>query len=295
MTILSFDRDATTRKNAGALEQLLQDESTRFVPLWRNRVVVLDASPALLSPQEASDILARSAAPVYLGRSNDRAIFGLDVDPSSQLQPLLDDAAEIVDLRIIGAALKPGELEMLSLARAIMLWQRNNRYCGRCAGPMQPQEGGHMLRCEQCERKSFPRSDPAIMALVVHRGTQRQDDRCFIARQPAFPPGMFSVLAGFVEPGESVEDALQREVLEESGLQAQQIRYLRSQPWPYPASLMLGYLVETDSDQFQLDNDELEEGRWVNRQQLEDPQGFFIPPPYSLANVLLTQFLEGTL
>jgi NAD+ diphosphatase len=142
--------------------------------------------------------------------------------------------------------------------------------------------------CTSCGEKVFPRTDPAIMSLVT-RG-----DRLLLARQPSWPKGMFSVLAGFVEPGETLEQAVARETAEEVGVSVSEIHYLRSQPWPFPCSLMIGFRAEAESDRFRVDGEEIEEARWLTREELRNPEGFFIPPPFSLAHQLIGWFLAGT-
>jgi NAD+ diphosphatase len=164
-------------------------------------------------------------------------------------------------------------------------WHRRHRYCGSCGQPTKPKDGGHVRECAAENLKHFPRTDPAIMVLVT-RG-----DRCVLARQPGWPDGLYAVIAGFVEPGESIEDAAHREVKEELGLAIRNLHYFRSQPWPFPSSLMLGFSAEALSDVIVRDQEELEDARWFSRAELENPQGFFYPPGYSLANGLIRGFL----
>jgi len=184
-----------------------------------------------------------------------------------------------------GGLLPAEEAEVLAYARGMLYWHRRHRYYGSCGRPTQPREGGHMRECVEEDLKHFPRTDPAVMVLVS-RG-----ERCALARQHGWPEGMFSIVAGFVEPGESTEDAAVREVKEELGLRIGELRYFRSQPWPFPSSLMIGFFAEADDEALVIDGTELEEARWVTREELRDPKGFFYPPPYSLAHHMIRAFL----
>ncbi|HEX7670170.1 MAG TPA: NAD(+) diphosphatase, partial [Polyangiaceae bacterium] len=168
-----------------------------------------------------------------------------------------------------------------------LYWHQRHRFCGSCGAETKLKDGGHVRECTAEDLKHFPRTDPAVMVLVS-RG-----DRCVLARQPWWPHGMQSVVAGFVEPGESVEDAALREVKEELGLEATGLRYFRSQPWPFPASLMVGFFAEATSDDIVIDREELEAARWYSRAELLKPEGFFYAPGYSLAHYMIREFLAA--
>jgi NAD+ diphosphatase len=159
--------------------------------------------------------------------------------------------------------------------------------CGRCGGGTSPDEGGHVLVCTKCDVRHFPRTDPAMMALI-ERG-----DRILLARKPTFPPRMYSILAGFVEPGESLEASVRREVHEEVGLQVTDLRYVRSQPWPFPRSLMLGFYMRSASGEIRLDDQELEAAGWYTREQVEAGEELFVPPTFSLAGQLIGLWMRG--
>ncbi len=267
----------------------LDAPKTLFVPVWRDKaLLVRDPEARALLPEggAASSLVDRAGEIVWLGRAGDQDCFALDV--SELDSPLAHPAlagGELADLMFVASALPAEETELLAYSRGILNWHRRHRFCGSCGKPTKPREGGHVRHCEAEDLKHFPRTDPAVMVLVT-RG-----DRCVLARQAGWPRGFYAAVAGFVEPGETVEDAAVREVKEELGLDIAAPAYFRSQPWPFPASLMLGYAAEAASDALTVDREELEEARWFTKDELRNPQGFFYPPPYSLAHALIRRFL----
>ncbi|HEX9529615.1 MAG TPA: NAD(+) diphosphatase, partial [Acidimicrobiales bacterium] len=169
------------------------------------------------------------------------------------------DAAQWGDLRAIGAAIDAAAGNLLAQAAGLVHWHRRHSRCGACGEPTTPGEAGYVRSCNACGLEHFPRTDPAVIMLVV------SGDRCILGRQPRWPARMFSALAGFVEPGESLEDAVSREVLEEVGIRVGRVRYLASQPWPFPSSLMLGFRAEAATDELRVDMTELAEAAWWER------------------------------
>lgn len=287
-----LDRAAHLRKDEAALASMLAGPDTLVVATWRHKNLVATAGeprPVLLTVAELAELLPRSGHPVWLGMLGERPCFAVRLPDGDDVpgQPPLRGRGDFVDLRVSGSFLSPSEADLLVYARGMLLWQRNHAYCGRCGGALRPAEGGHVGVCSLCEQRSFPRSDPAVMVLIT-RG-----ESCLLARQPRFPPGMYSVLAGFVEPGESLEETVVRESFEEVGLCVRDPRYLRSQPWPFPGSLMIGFSARSDEGDIRVDGDEIEEARWFTRAELRDPDGFFIPPPFSLAHQLIRAHVDG--
>ncbi len=286
-----IDRAVVLRRKPDELAALLADPSSRIVPLWRSRNLIARTdppSPRLLEVASCGDLIEAAAEVIFLGMVDGQACFALTVDgdKASLAHPALAGQGDFTDLRLAGVTLPRRQAELLAYARGLLYWHKHHRFCPECGGETLLAEGGHLRKCAACGKQHFPRNDPAIMALVVH------EDRCLLARQAGFPKGMFSVLAGFVEHGETVEDAARREVLEEVGLEVTNLHYLRSQPWPFPSSLMIGFVMQSESADFHLDDDELEEARWFTRAELGDPQDFCIPPPYSLARQLIDHFME---
>lgn len=289
---MSVDRAAHLRPNAADLERFLTDPEALIMPVWRNKNLIArgrPSRPGFVLRGDSQALLEDAGAIVWLGLREGTPLFAVDVHPGETTPGRLSSIGDFNDLRMVGSLLERAEAQLCAYARGILHWHRHTRYCPRCGGTTRSRDGGHVRTCSKCEGKQFPRTDPAVMALVIHR------DRCLLARQPAFPPGMYSVLAGFVEPGETLEQAVAREVLEEVGLQVEKLAYLRSQPWPFPASLMLGFVAYAANDSIRLDDDELEDARWFSREQIRTPQDIFIPPPYSLANQMISAFLEDRL
>jgi NAD+ diphosphatase len=285
-----LDRAGHLRKDTDRLMGALDAPETILVPTWRSKALIAEGSTNAVLPTVATagPLIDRATELVWMGLLDRAHCFALDL--SSLEQPFagtpLQGRGEFADLRMVAGLLTTEEVELLAYARAMLHWHRVHQHCGLCGQKTMPREGGHVRECPRDQEKVFPRTDPAVMVLVEHEG------RCVLARQPAWPAGMYSVIAGFVEPGESLEEAAIRETKEELGLEITALRYFRSQPWPFPASLMVGFSAKALSADLTLDKEELEEARWVSREELENPDGFFYPPPFSLAHHLIGAFLD---
>ncbi|HEX4341398.1 MAG TPA: NAD(+) diphosphatase [Polyangiaceae bacterium] len=292
MTLPRLDRASHLRKDTDRLMRALDAPGTILVPVWRDKALVTDVGEtrAVLPVVATASALVDAAAElVWLGNVGDANCFALDLSDLEEplTHPALAGAGTLADLRMIGGLLPAEEAELLGYARGLVYWHRRCRFCGVCGHATKPKEGGHVRECETCDAKHFPRTDPAIMALVW------KADRCVLARQHGWPKGFYAAVAGFVEPGESVEDGAVREIHEELGLTVTNLRYFRSQPWPFPASLMIGYFAEATSEELVVDHEELEDARWFSRDELRDPKGFAYPPGYSLAHFMIRRFLDG--
>ena len=280
-----LDRATHLRANPGWLSERLADPASRVVLVSRERSLVSQTAreaatkadglayrPILLPPAIAASASEPPEEWIFLGleggRDGGRALFAADVPgeageagegPPSDSP--LDGAGEFLDLRGVGAMLGQGDGSLLAYARAIVTWSRRYRFCGTCGAPTRPEQGGHVRRCrnEACGVDHFPRTDPAIIVLVT------DGDRCLLGRKDIWPAGVYSTLAGFVEPGESLSEAVVREVREESGIEVGSIRYRSSQPWPFPASLMLGFRAERVGGELTVAHQELVDARWFER------------------------------
>lgn len=287
-----LDRAGNRRKDVAWVAERLADPSTRFVPVWRNLNLVLSAEPSCVL-LAAEEIAVFGAEPVLLGLRESRALFAVDL--SAHERPLdvlsVGSQAEFVDLRRVGPLLARQEGSLLAYARGILWWHQRHRFCGVCSAATTSGEAGHVRTCSSpdCRAQHFPRTDPAVI-MLVHDG-----ERCLLGRQAIWPKGMHSTLAGFVEPGESLEEAVAREVMEETGIEVTDIAYHSSQPWPFPSSIMLGFHARALTTAIRVDPVELEDARWFERRQLlahrEDTDAFRLPRRDSIARRLIEDWL----
>jgi NAD+ diphosphatase len=275
-----LDRADILRADAEALAQARRDPASRAVALWRGKPLFAGAARDRLARLPlAHPVLAVAEAPLLLGREDGVAVFAADVsawepaegapetlnaflDPSEQRHPELPSDHVFVELRARMVTLSPREAELAATARALLGWHRSHRFCARCGAASAPDRGGWIRRCPSCGTSHFPRTDPVVIMLVT-RG-----DRVLLGHSPGWPERMYSLLAGFVEPGETVEGAVRREVAEETGVRVGRVGYLASQPWPFPASLMLGCWGEALSEEISLDPVELDDALWIGRSEL---------------------------
>ncbi|HEY8508058.1 MAG TPA: NAD(+) diphosphatase [Steroidobacteraceae bacterium] len=194
--------------------------------------------------------------------------------------------ARFEELRPLSSLLPAEEAGLLAYARAMSIWRARNRYCGACGSPLSPARAGHVLRCTTCGHEVFPRIDPAIIVLVS------DGERALLGRQASWAPGRYSTIAGFVEPGESLEDAVAREVLEETGVRVRHVDYHSSQPWPFPSSLMIGFHATAEPGSIVQVGGELEDARWFSRTEIEAGTPV-LPPPHAISRRLIQAWLSG--
>lgn len=293
-SIHTFDRQSALRDDLDALEALLADDSTMLVPLHRGQVLVHREQPdalAVLSLRVARPLLALHGELVFLGKHENRGYLAIDVSEVEDPEQLLglEGPYALRDLRLAAGLLSPLHAHLAAYGRGMLHFHETTRYCGRCGEPTRPRKGGHVRYCSRCNKELFPRLEPAVLTLVQHQG------RLLLGRQPGFPKGMYSALAGFVETGESLEDAARREVYEEVGLSIHSLRYAASQPWPFPCSLMVGFHAITDETDITLDQQELEDARFFTVAELRNPSAdFWTPKPYALAGQLISSVLDAS-
>ena len=259
---------------------------------WRARVLRLDG----LMPALADDggllwgslaDCAPDAELVFLGLLDGKACFA-PVPPAGEDRP----AYAIPQVWQMLASLPAGDLAIYGGARSLVDWHARHRFCAQCGSGTVIAKGGWQRDCSACGAQHFPRTDPVTIMLVEHGG------RLLLGRQPRFPPRRFSALAGFVEPGETVEEAVAREVLEEAGVRVRDVRYIASQPWPFPSQLMIGCHAMAEGDALTIDTTELEEARWFTRDEVSyalagnDDGAFIAPPAQAIARHLLEWWLE---
>jgi NAD+ diphosphatase len=295
-----LDRRADLRDKPDAIAALRHRSDTRLT-------VLAGETPVLKRLEgEALSVWFSHGETELLGAGLEEAFLGLDPDGAPRFARLIDRAlAEplrerpevlLTDLRSVALKrLVPAhELGPLGEGKALLDWHARHRFCAQCGGPSELDSAGWKRQCTACGAQHFPRTDPVVIMLAT-RG-----DKCLLARQARFAPGMYSCIAGFIEPGETFEDAVRRETWEEAGLRTGTVRYIASQPWPFPGSLMIGCLVEALNDDIVLDGMELEAGRWFSRaealQMLEGnhPEGFTSPQHLAIANTILRAWaVEG--
>ncbi len=259
------DRLRPPRLDASAYAEAVAGGKARIVPIWRSRNLLLRAPGAGACLLEVSSALAARLDPadlILLGEFQGHVAFAAEL--ADEQPPALHDAAEFADLRLAGGQLDWREAGLLAYARAMVSWRRRHRYCGSCGAPMLPAQSGHVMRCAApgCDNQSFPRLDPAVIVLVT------DGERALLGRQASWPAGRYSTLAGFVEPGESLEDAVRREVMEETGVRVGETSYHSSQPWPFPSSLMLGFIARAETTAICRGDEELEDARWFTRAEI---------------------------
>lgn len=284
------DRSSLLRKDVARLKGALIDPDTRFLPVWRSRNLIAiegDRRGALLVERHRLEAYLRDESTVILlGRFRQSSCFAVEID--TEQPPSFGERGEFQDLRLIGGLLPGDEAGLLAYARAMVLWHQRHRFCGSCGAPTQPTSAGHVLACSNgsCGAEQFPRIDPAVIVLVT------DGERALLGRQASWPPGRYSTIAGFVEPGESLEDAVVREVLEETGIRSTDIEYHSSQPWPFPSSLMIGFTARAASTVVGLNDDELEDARWFSRAEIAHGQPA-LPPPQSISFRLIEDWYNA--
>ena len=277
-----LDRLGLIRKDRAEVLDRLGGPGAVVVPVRGQQVAVAGTPPALV----AVDALEVDDA-WLLGECADdgRCFFAVDLDGDGAPDVTLPPDARWSGLREVAAILPALDAHVLATATGLSQWHRTHRFCGACGEPTTADWAGHRRLCGGCGREHFPRTDPAVIVAVVH------GDRVLLGRNPAWPAGFASVLAGFVEPGESLEDAVAREVLEEAGVAVTDVRYESSQPWPFPSSVMLGFRATAASDELDPDPEELVDAAWYSREELREG-AVAMPPPVSIARRLLDDWLD---
>lgn len=260
-----LERASHRRKDEQRLRAAMAAPSTLFVPVWQGRNSVLRAGDTLMAHLVTGAAAFSERDPgefVLLGEFRGQAVFAVGL--SGERPQIGEQLLEFTDLRLIAGELPADEAGLLAYARAMIHWRETHRFCGRCGAPTVASDGGHVLLCsnEACRSQQFPRIDPAIIVLIT------DGERALLGRQASWPPGRYSTIAGFVEPGESLEDAVAREVREETGVIVDAVDYHSSQPWPFPSSLMLGFTAHASTTEIERMDDELEDARWWTREEI---------------------------
>jgi NAD+ diphosphatase len=290
-----LDRAAHLRQDEARLQAVIADPATLVVPVWqaRNCVVVADTgmrAQLLVGLQQLGELeldpATLAASIIVLGSFRGQTAVAVEV--RSDEPPKLADGSSFRELRTVAGELPAEEAALLAYARAMVLWRERHRFCGRCGAATAANQSGHVLVCSvaTCGNQQFPRIDPAVIVLVS------DGERALLGRQAAWPKGRYSTIAGFVEPGESLEDAVAREVFEETGVSVAQVEYHSSQPWPFPASLMLGFMARASTQAICLNDAELEDARWLTRAQIAAGE-VGLPPQHSISFRLIEDWYDA--
>ena len=303
-----LDRCSERREDAQFLAEMAARSDARGVLICRDTPILESGNP----------LFALRAAE-SLGAVRERAFLGLQPDGSPVFASLLDDSAvelradesdgfldrrvmivpgrddlKLIDMRSLAmqGALAPHLIAMLGLSKALMHWHTTHRFCARCGAPSRVAAAGWRRECDVCKAQHFPRTDPVVIMLAV------DGDHCLMGRQARFPKGMYSCLAGFLEPGETIEEAVRREIFEEAGIHCGAVSYVASQPWPFPASLMIGCLAQAATRELHIDGVELEDARWFSRDEAasmlagQHPAGIISPRSMAIAHHILRGWVE---
>jgi len=283
-----LERAGHLRSDPAWFDDALSDEHSRVVPVWNSRSLIAEGdSPhaVLLELREIPPASRNSDDLILLGRFEGAHLFAYEIEG---VEPAPPAGARFEDLRLVAAMMPEDEAGLLSYARAMIAWRRTHRYCGRCGTRTVADKSGHVLVCSNlaCRHEQFPRIDPAIIVLVT------DGERVLLGRQASWPVGRYSTIAGFVEPGESLEDAVAREALEETGVRVDGIEYHSSQPWPFPSSLMLGFTAHALTLEVHLKDQELEDARWFTRADIL--RGVpLLPPRVSISYRLIEHWFDA--
>ena len=301
-----LDRAANTRRDPEKLELLISAPESRFLPLWNLRALVCKGDTPHLSWQPLSGLGAFSGSNpdlIFLGLSDGEPRFAVGTkggdDPS--VSGCLSGKGRFEEARPLALDISASEAAILAQARSLVDWHDRHGFCAVCGSPTTLGEAGYMRACQNdsCKTQHFPRTDPVVIMLVARA------DRCLLGRNKRFPTRKrYSTLAGFVEPGESMEEAVRREVFEEAGIVVGRVSYHSSQPWPFPSSLMIGCIAEAESDEINIDSNELQDALWLTRIELAhcfksldyksvDGQ-LEIPPPDAIAHHLIKSWVEDS-
>ena len=277
----SLDKATERRKDAAWLGEAAADQDSRLLLVGEGGQLPINDSGGLAWRSVVEG--APAGGLIFLGvDESGRALFALETGDRLSATP-------VAPFRQIGAELDLPEAAAALEAVALIEWHRRHPYCARCGAPTEPAEGGHRRACPSCGASHFPRMDPAVIMLVA------DGDRCVLARRVNAPEGRWSTLAGYVEPGESPEAAVAREVYEEVGLAIHTVRYRGSQPWPFPSSLMLAFEADADEDTLVVDGKEIGEARWFTRAELSqgiESGSIAIPGPIAASNFLIRTWLD---
>lgn len=277
-----LDRAAEIRGQAEVLQAAIAQGQAETILLWRGKPLLEGAARARLArlPMDHVVLQDHGRSPLLLGREEsgkfvfvsdisdwvpeevDEAALGAFFDPSEQQHPMLEESQVFLELRGVMSQVSARDAELAATARAVLGWHRSHRFCAACGAESQMVMAGWQRSCPSCNTQHFPRTDPVVIMLITH------GNAVLMGRSHGWPEGMYSLLAGFVEPGECLEAAVRREVFEEAAIKVGEVGYLASQPWPFPSSLMIGCYGRAETDEITIDPSEIEDARWFSREEV---------------------------
>ena len=309
----ALDRAGEIRDNPAVVRFARDAEDTRAIAFWRGKPLIQTERPARLArlPMDHPVLSEAREDPILLGREDGAARFAFDIsgwepsdldpttlggflDPSEQRHPALADGMAFVELRRVMTWLDARDAELAATGKAALGWHATHGFCACCGARTEIVQAGWQRRCPACNAAHFPRTDPVVIMLITHGNS------VLMGRSPGWPRGMYSLLAGFIEPGETIEAAVRREVFEEAGVRVGAVSYLASQPWPFPASLMFGCHGEATSKEITIDPKEIEDAQWVTREDMmevfaERHPAILPARKGAIAHFLLENWLADTL
>jgi NAD+ diphosphatase len=289
-----LDRASDRRGDANFIQAAMKDARARAVAIGGELIVLreIGADPLLRIADAIS--LGAIGEHVLLGVDDGAAVIGISIAPERAMELQAEGKLAVADLRSLAmrGQIAAEFLQPIATAKALLTWHARHGYCANCGAPTRVAEAGWRRDCDACGAQHFPRTDPCVIMLTI------DGERCLLGRSARFPPTMWSCLAGFVEPGESIEEAVRRETREEAGISVGRVAYLGSQPWPFPMSIMIGCFAEAISTAIEIDKNEIEDARWVPREEAalmlgrKHPNELFTPPPMAIAHHIIRAYVE---
>jgi NAD+ diphosphatase len=292
-----LDRAAHLRSNDEKLLALESHRDARAYVIYRDSLVAKQepGGPRVLLRIDEALKFGANPGTIFLGLRDRAPIFGMGIGAAAVEKLLTGQDAVVTELRgmAMQGVVPPEQLSAIAMAKSMVTWHQRHGFCANCGTRTGMKEGGWKRDCPNCKAEHFPRTDPVVIMLVT------SGDKCLLGRQKQFLPGMYSCLAGFVEAAETIEDAVRREIFEESGIRCTDVNYYMTQPWPYPSSLMIGCTARATSEDIVVDRTELEDARWFDRDEAtlmikrQHPDGLAGPHPFAIAHHLLGRWVHG--